>query len=286
MMMSLLIAMSFDYSLFICTRFREELGVRFPKAETLLEDINDPVIVAERVMDAIEATFSTAGFTVLLSGLTLISSFCILMCCPVDLVLSLGSGCAFALFVTLMAALTVPPAIFAAFPCFFAKARSNPPDTNRGMDFNEAVWTKIAKMTTRFPLNVIVILIVTSGTLFLASRALWIPGLEITDSLSLNVPYDTELARASTETADIFGKGKTLPYKLLLVPRNSSEGILSPSGVAWGKCISIIDDLIQNPKLHQTSSEDFNFAFFSDGMPISWSQVQPCLKAIHQECVS
>jgi len=76
--MSLLIAMSVDYSLFLLTRFREELLKLGVGGE-------DAAISIESVQEAIKSTMTTSGATILLSGFTLLTAFAFLAVIPVDL---------------------------------------------------------------------------------------------------------------------------------------------------------------------------------------------------------
>jgi len=115
LVMSILIAMSFDYSLFICTRIRQEL-------EKISRERQAATAVDRDIATVIEATFSTAGFTVTLSGITLACSFAVLLFVPVGMIANLGLGCASALLITVFAAISIPSALLAAFPNFFFKS--------------------------------------------------------------------------------------------------------------------------------------------------------------------
>eukprot|EP00747_Dinoflagellata_sp_TGD_P029867 gnl/TRDRNA2_/TRDRNA2_134234_c0_seq1.p1 gnl/TRDRNA2_/TRDRNA2_134234_c0~~gnl/TRDRNA2_/TRDRNA2_134234_c0_seq1.p1 ORF type:complete len:810 (+),score=72.90 gnl/TRDRNA2_/TRDRNA2_134234_c0_seq1:350-2431(+) len=111
LMMSILIAMSVDYSLFILTRFREEL-LRLRSSD--LDQV-------AQVHEAVVVTMQTAGTTVLLSGVVFTASFVVLAFFPLAFISSLGVGCAVALGLTIVVNLTLAPCILGAFPCFFAR---------------------------------------------------------------------------------------------------------------------------------------------------------------------
>jgi uncharacterized membrane protein YdfJ with MMPL/SSD domain len=116
-MMSILIAMSVDYSLFLLTRFREELLVE--GSDSLGAEPHEAIVrVVSRVME-------TAGATILLSGSTLTCSFLVVAVYPVEIVSSMGVGCALALALTLYSNLTLTPVLIATFPEFFVKAVSS-----------------------------------------------------------------------------------------------------------------------------------------------------------------
>ena len=104
LMMSLLLAMGFDYQLFLLTRYSEALRAgQSPRA-------------------AVITMLSTAGHTILVSGSTLTVCFLGLVIFPLDLMISTGIGCALAVSVTLIVNITLTPTLLLAFPSFFSLA--------------------------------------------------------------------------------------------------------------------------------------------------------------------
>ena len=91
------IGLAIDYALFVISRFREELAL-------LPED--DPDASAK----AIRRTMSTAGRTVLFSGLTVAAAMSSLLIFPQAFLKSMGYGGMAAVLVAMLAALTVLPA--------------------------------------------------------------------------------------------------------------------------------------------------------------------------------
>ncbi len=91
------IGLAIDYALFMISRFREELG-------TLPAD--DPDAAAK----AITRTMTTAGRTVLFSGLTVAAAMSSLLIFPQAFLKSMGYGGMAAVLVAMLAALTVLPA--------------------------------------------------------------------------------------------------------------------------------------------------------------------------------
>ena len=79
-----------DYSLFMVSRFREELRERLGKVE-----------------EALRRTMQTAGRTVFFSGLTVIVSLLSLLVFPLNFLQSMGVGGAAAVVVAMVGALTV-----------------------------------------------------------------------------------------------------------------------------------------------------------------------------------
>ena len=86
-------AVGIDYSLFVVSRYREELTRGHDK------------------MEAIEIAGSTASRAVLFSGMTVILALAGLLLVPMTLFYSLGAGAIFVVAVSVLAALTVLPAI-------------------------------------------------------------------------------------------------------------------------------------------------------------------------------
>merc|ERR1712048_1020100 len=100
-MQSVLMAVSVDYSLFMLTRFVEELksGQKYQKA--------------------VEESLKSAGHTVLGSGSTLMLAFMALCFFPIALFVSLALGVVFAIFFAIFVNLTLTPILLLCFPGFF-----------------------------------------------------------------------------------------------------------------------------------------------------------------------
>ncbi|ROT32757.1 MMPL family transporter [Micromonospora sp. HM5-17] len=89
------LGMAVDYALFIVSRFREELAAGHP------------------VPSAIARTMSTAGRTVMVSGLTIATALASLLIFPQAFLTSMGLGGMAAVLVAMLASLTVLPALLA-----------------------------------------------------------------------------------------------------------------------------------------------------------------------------
>ena len=92
--------LAIDYSLFVVSRFREELA-------------RQPGTGREQVNAAVSATMATAGRTVLFSGLIVAASLTSLLIFPQSFLRSMGFGGVAAVLVAMTAALTVLPALLA-----------------------------------------------------------------------------------------------------------------------------------------------------------------------------
>lgn len=104
LMMSVSIAMSVDYSLFLLSRYREEMKLGVPPRTAI------PIVL------------NTAGRTVAVSALTLIACCLALLIMPLDLLRSLGIGSSVSVFVTMAINLTLSPALLVTFEGFFSRA--------------------------------------------------------------------------------------------------------------------------------------------------------------------
>jgi uncharacterized membrane protein YdfJ with MMPL/SSD domain len=104
LMLSTTIAMSIDYSLFLLSRFSEEVRLRRPQ------------------FDAVQMMIHSSGHTVLVSGLTLALCFAGLLLFPQDLLSSLGLSCSIAVAVAVIVNLSLTPALLFIFPKFFRNA--------------------------------------------------------------------------------------------------------------------------------------------------------------------
>jgi hypothetical protein len=99
-LLTLGIAVCFDYSLFMLSRYREE------------------VIVNQKSKD--EAVFScllASGHVVLLSGFTLFVTFALLIAFPENFLTSVGIGCGTIICTAVLANMTVTPALLLTFDC-------------------------------------------------------------------------------------------------------------------------------------------------------------------------
>eukprot|EP00771_Trimastix_marina_P000174 gnl/Trimastix_PCT/1183.p1 GENE.gnl/Trimastix_PCT/1183~~gnl/Trimastix_PCT/1183.p1 ORF type:complete len:957 (-),score=320.33 gnl/Trimastix_PCT/1183:444-3314(-) len=107
LMLACMLAMSVDYSLFLLSRFREEL-----KAGRTLHD-------ATRHM------YIHAGRIVLFSGTTLAITFLGLCLLPLQIIQSMGLAASISLAFTMLVSLTLTPALLLTFGRFFASDRVN-----------------------------------------------------------------------------------------------------------------------------------------------------------------
>jgi|SRR5579859_98916 len=137
------LGLAIDYALFIVTRFREELAP------------NEGDVVG-----ALQRTLSTAGRTVLFSGLTVSVSLLGLLLFPEGFLRSMGLGAIGAVLVAMLAALTILPAILAllgqrvnAISIQLLFRRIFPRRTSSGGEAR-GVWYRLSQTVMRFPIPV------------------------------------------------------------------------------------------------------------------------------------
>lgn len=105
LMIAAILAMSIDYSLFLLSRFRDEIQEGKP------------------VDRAVSIMLRTSGRIVLISGLTLTICFLTMLLLPCTFISTMGVGASVAVFLAILANLTITPMMFMTFPSFFSSFR-------------------------------------------------------------------------------------------------------------------------------------------------------------------
>lgn len=101
MMIAVALGMSIDYSLFLLTRFQKEmLSGRSPGK-------------------SVEIMLCTSGKIILISGLTLLLCFLMMLYLPAEFIANLGISSALTVFSSILAALTITPVMLLSCPYFF-----------------------------------------------------------------------------------------------------------------------------------------------------------------------
>jgi len=105
LLISTLVSLSLDYSLFLLTHLKASIVAGVP------------------MLEAVEAMLRTSGHTVLVSGATLAACFLVLGIFPVSIVRAPGIATTFSVAMSVLANLTLTPALLLRFPGFFAGER-------------------------------------------------------------------------------------------------------------------------------------------------------------------
>lgn len=154
------LGLAIDYSLFVITRFREELASN-----------------AGDVRAALERTMSTAGRTILFSGLTVSTSLLALLLFPQVFLRSMGMGAIAATLVALVASLTLLPAMLAllgnrinALSVQRLLRRNRTTRRERGTGESGGFWYRLSETVMRRPVIIalaVLAILVTLGLPFL-----------------------------------------------------------------------------------------------------------------------
>lgn len=238
LVMCLLIAMSIDYSLFLLTRFREELLARGFEEPIDPENFHEK---EEQYRDCIVKTMETSGATISISGIILAVAFVFLALFPINLIASMGVGCTITMIIMMSVNLTLSPAILASCPQFFCTSASRDragakfwrklcrkesgPQMTPRMSRPQVVeyqgcWSKIGKLATTFPYNWVLIFL----TIVVVGAVSWpILTLETTNDLKQDVAYGSRLFNIIVRLLEGFGGGVTFPFNVLVLPAKGYE---------------------------------------------------------------
>jgi RND superfamily putative drug exporter len=126
--MSLILAITIDYSFFILVRYNREV-TEFP----------------EEHYRAVVRTVSFAGQVISISGVTLAVSFLGLVFLGVGFMNGIGIGCFLSLLIMILANLTLGPSLLLAFPAFFARRLCW---TCKRREMVDSIWYKLASFAT------------------------------------------------------------------------------------------------------------------------------------------
>jgi uncharacterized membrane protein YdfJ with MMPL/SSD domain len=195
------LGMAVDYSLFVVSRFREEIAG------------------GKTTPQAIERTMATAGRTVLVSGLTIALALASLLIFPQVFLRSMGFGGMSAVLVAMLAALTVLPALLAVLGHRINALRVPMPWRRRAPVVGEGPWARIARSVMRRP--IVYAVGVTAILLILAT-----PFLRITWG-----GFDERVLPVGTESRDVsdriraeFPGGTVAPIDVLVSGQSPPQG--------------------------------------------------------------
>jgi hypothetical protein len=207
-MMSITLAVSIDYSLFILSRYREE------------------IVSGLDVEAAVEQSLGTAGHTVLVSGTTLAVAFAGLGFFPTTLLSSVGIGAACAVAVTVVVNLSLTPSMLLLCPGFFGNVKEGcvcckpafcPADGLGQLDesikeeLSRSCWHKVSTRTRS-----------CKGVVFLLAGLCLLPFILLAPQLSASIQFDYLSPRDAGSTIGYhilvqkFGAGVAFPNTLLV----------------------------------------------------------------------
>jgi putative drug exporter of the RND superfamily len=199
------VGIGIDYSLFIVSRFREELA-RLPEA---------PRRERRRVAQAVGGAVATSGRTILYSGLVVGLSLTSLLVVRAPVFREFVIGVGAAVVCTLAAALTLLPAVLAQLgPRINAgllSRRLQPADAKPGASAGQGGWARWALVMMRHPV------IVSSGVLLLLLITL-APVLGLRSGIAIDIPSlaETPSGKGALVLARSFSAGMTTPLEVVV----------------------------------------------------------------------
>ncbi len=140
------LGLAVDYSLFLVSRFREELGA------------------GGDVAAAVRTTMTTAGRTVAYSAVTVAIAMCSLVVFPLRFLQSMGIGGAFTALIAAAVALTLLPALFVLVGARLGRVRPGPPREGRWYAFAHWVLRRPAAVGLAMAALMVVIALPAFGT--------------------------------------------------------------------------------------------------------------------------
>ena len=209
------LGLAIDYSLLILYRFRRELNAN--------EDAE--------VSSAIERTMQSAGRTVMTSSLTVAFGLATLLLLPIPFMRSLGIAGLIVPLASLLAALTLQPALLSYFgkhlaaPVKFAGLLAK-------KDLQNNAWAKIAGFSIKWPKRVFAISF--ASLLLLGSGVFW---LQLTPSAITALPQNLESAKALSLVTSSAGPGVITPA-VIMVDFGKPELATSASTTAARKAMT------------------------------------------------
>jgi len=188
------LGLAIDYSLLILYRFRRELQT---------SENSD-------VAAAIERTMNSAGRTVITSSLTVAFGLATLLLLPIPFMRSLGIAGLLVPLASLLATLTLQPALLSYFGKYFAT-----PNKFAGLlakpNFENNAWAKVARLSVKWPKRVFAISL--TSLLLLGSGAFW---LQLTPSALTALPQNLESAKALSLVTSSAGPGVITPAVIMV----------------------------------------------------------------------
>ena len=216
--------LAIDYSLLIVHRFRQEI--------MNLDDI--------RVSDAIVKTMETAGRTVILSGSIVSIGLATLLLVPVPFVRSLGAAGLVVPVVSVIAALTLQPALLS-----FLGRRGVTPKRFPGLmarkNMMTGMFAKIAHFVIRRPISVLLFSLAMLA--IAASSVIW---LHITPSSLTAIPAERESARALSIVTERVGPGIITPNEIVI---DLGEPNQATTPLVRQAQTNLAEEILKNPEV-------------------------------------
>eukprot|EP00040_Diaphanoeca_grandis_P013426 m.67862 g.67862 ORF g.67862 m.67862 type:complete len:837 (-) comp23881_c0_seq1:68-2578(-) len=237
LMMSVFLAMSIDYSMFLLTRFKLEI-----------KNLKGEQINPQNMHAIVTVMLNTSGRVIFASGSTLTFCFLGLIALPLAVIQSLGIGCAVSLVYAVAINLTLCPAMLFTFPLFFSRTCSckrgggntvksaeaeplfkynNAQSLNDDMMQTEIepppinCWSRVARFTQTKAGSLVILVVVGASVIPFGLNAF---NAQVDAGMDQYVPRGGESARALTQLAEDFSPGTTYPYSLMIEMEDDRYG--------------------------------------------------------------
>lgn len=223
LMIAVALAMSIDYSLFMLTRFQKEANAGRP--------------------NAVEIMMKTSGKIVLVSGVTLLVCFLMMLSLPVQFIAFMGVSAAITVLMAVLAALTITPVLLLAFPVFFASDRrcglsaegccqnaendatnnvaAGVADANTEASQRQAIlqddlscWLRFGERVQKWKWPTLLLLLIIATPFAIGA----LPKFAKTAGLVPFMPSNSPATDTVLALQDAFGAGALFPTTLVLVP--------------------------------------------------------------------
>jgi uncharacterized membrane protein YdfJ with MMPL/SSD domain len=218
------LALAIDYSLLIGLRFREELE----------RGVNTE--------DAIVRTMTTAGRAVVFSGLAVAAGLALLFVIPVPFIRAMGVGGLLIPLVSILAALTLQPALLSLTGRRGARAVA----LRMPVEFEQGFWARLARAILRRPT-----VFLAAGTAVLALAAAPALFLQVTPASPSAVPQSLESIRGFDLLVNRAAAGAPTPIQIVVDSHADGGALHQPVRSAIDR---LSDDLVRDSEAYVIAS--------------------------------
>ncbi|BFU25725.1 MmpL efflux pump, putative [Entamoeba histolytica HM-1:IMSS-B] len=215
LMMSCIAAMSIDYSLFLLTRFSEELSIE------------------QSYYDVIKNTLQHAGRIIFTSGGLLTLCFVSLCFFPLDVIITLGMGAAISIFITIIVNLTLTPSLLGIFPNFFSKRGFIPcikrcrvwaENKEKSYHSKDSLWYKFAVFLSNKKISFVSILI---ALVCIAPLCVFIKDFSWNEEDNQIIPAKSDSMISRSYILNEYPDGIIYPYELVISGNETQYNVFS-----------------------------------------------------------
>ena len=218
------LGLAIDYSLLVVHRFREELAREGCPVD-----------------DAVVHTMLTAGRAVVVSGVAVAIGLAVVLTIPVPFVRSLGVGGVLVPLLSIVAALTLQPALLSLFGRGGMR-RVRVLALRPAHEVDRGFWARLAHGIMRRPMSLL-----AAGTAVLALAAAPVAFLRLTPGSIAAIPQFTESARGLALLRDRVGPGEITPIEIVLDAGATGQARAPAIRAATAR---LVEDVSQEPEAY------------------------------------